>query len=236
MSRPVCAIVGVGPGNGAAFARRFAREGYAVALIARSAELGAGLASELGHARSYACDVTDPQAVERVFGDIRDQLGSVDVLIQNAAYASPTAWGSVEEISLEAFEASWRVSGLGTLIAARQVIPSMIEKGSGNIIIIGATASRRGGAKMAAFAPAKAAQRTLAESMARQLWPKGIHVALVIIDGVVDGPRSRQFLPDKPDSFFVKPDEVAATVYALTQQPRSAWSFELEARPFGENW
>jgi NAD(P)-dependent dehydrogenase (short-subunit alcohol dehydrogenase family) len=112
----------------------------------------------------------------------------------------------------------------------------MKASGKGNIIVIGATASRRGGVRSAAFAPAKAAQRSLAESMARSLWPAGIHVAVVIIDGVVDLPRTRQAMPDKPDSFYVQPDAVAATVYWLSQQPPSAWAFEVEARPFAETW
>jgi len=103
-------------------------------------------------------------------------------------------------------------------------------------VIIGATASRRGGAGAAAFAQAKAAQRALAESMARQLWPQGIHVALIIIDGIVDLPRTRAQRPDKPESFFVQPAAVAESAWWLTRQTRSAWSFEIEARPFGETW
>ena len=112
----------------------------------------------------------------------------------------------------------------------------MKAAGRGAIVFIGATASRRGGPRSAAFAPAKAAQRSLAESMARSLWPVGIHVALVVVDGVVDLPRTRKAMPDKPDSFFIKPDGVAETVFQLCAQDPSAWSFEVEARPFGETW
>src|SRR3569623_1684378 len=104
------------------------------------------------------------------------------------------------------------------------------------IVVVGATASRRGGARTAAFAQAKAAQRSLAESLARHLWPKGVHVALIVIAGVVDLPRTRAAMKDKPASYFVAPDDVAATAAFLAAQPRSAWTFELEARPFGENW
>lgn len=103
-------------------------------------------------------------------------------------------------------------------------------------MVTGATASRRGGAKAAAFAPAKAAQRSLCESLARRLWPFGVHVALIVVDGVVDLPRTRAAMPDKPDDFFVQPDDVAATAAWLVRQPRSAWSFEVEARPFRETW
>jgi NAD(P)-dependent dehydrogenase (short-subunit alcohol dehydrogenase family) len=112
----------------------------------------------------------------------------------------------------------------------------MREQGGGNIVVIGATSSRRGVARTAAFAPAKAAQKSLAESMARHLWPQHIHVCLVIVDGVVDLARTRAMMKDKPDDFFVKPDDLADTVFHLTQQGQSAWSFEVEARPFKENW
>ncbi len=125
---------------------------------------------------------------------------------------------------------------MGTLLASRQVIPAMKRAGRGSIVIVGATASLRGGAKFAAFASAKAAQRSLAQAMARHLWPSGIHVALLIIDGAVDLPRTREMMPDKPDSFFLKPDDLAETVFQVTKQNPSAWCFEFEARPFGERW
>lgn len=233
MTKPICAVTGVGPGNGAALARRFAAGGYTVALLARNPEFTGNLAAELGDARAYACDVTDRASVERAFASIRQDLGEVDALIYNAGSGT---WGTVEDISVDDFEMSWRVNALGALVAAQQVIPAMKQKGGGEILFIGATASRRGGAKAAAFAPAKAAQRSLAEAMARHLWPLGIHVALVIIDGVVDLPKTRKRMPDKPAEFFVKPEELADTAFMLTRQKRSAWSFEVEARPFGENW
>ncbi len=145
-------------------------------------------------------------------------------------------WGSVEEIAPRDFEDAFRVNALGTFLVSKAVIPAMKKKARGNIVIVGATASRRGGAKTAAFAPAKAAQRSLAESMARHLGPSGIHVSLIVVDGVVDLPRTRERMPDKPDAFFVKPDDVAEIAFRLTEQKPSAWSFELEARPFGETW
>ena len=230
---PVCAVVGVGPGNGAAFARRFAAEGYAVALLARDTAFSESVATTLPKGRSYRCDVTDAGAVESTFAAIARDLGDVDVLVYNAGSG---VWGSVEEVTAADFESAWRVNAMGALLASRQVIPAMKRAGRGSIVFVGATASRRGGAKTAAFAPAKAAQRSLAESMARQLWPAGIHVALIVIDGVVDLPRTRQMLASKPDSFFVKPDDVAAIGFELTRQQRSAWSFEVEARPFAESW
>jgi NAD(P)-dependent dehydrogenase (short-subunit alcohol dehydrogenase family) len=137
---------------------------------------------------------------------------------------------------LEAFESAWRVNALGALAASQQVIPAMKAAGAGTIIFIGATASLRGGPQTAAFAPAKAAQRSLAESMARSLWPQKIHVALIVIDAVVDLPRTRKNMPDKPDDFFIQPDAIASTAVWLAKQPRSAWTFEAIVRPFGEKW
>jgi NAD(P)-dependent dehydrogenase (short-subunit alcohol dehydrogenase family) len=232
-SKPVCVVVGVGPGNGAALAQRFHEGGYAVALLARSTDLSQELAARLGDARAYACDVADEEAVKHTFAAIARELGPVEVLLYNAGSG---VWGTIEDVSAADFEQSWRVNTLGGFLAAKQVIGPMKQAGRGAIVFIGATASRRGNVKTAAFAPAKAAQRSLAESMARHLWPAGIHVAVVILDGVVDLPRTRQMMPNKPDEFFVKPSELAESVWQLCRQPRSAWSFELEARPFGETW
>ena len=233
MTSPVCAIVGVGEGNGAALARAFARAENATALLARRTEFTSELARELPGARAYACDVSDASSVARAFAAIRTEMGNPATLVYNAGSG---VWGDVESVSLDAFEAAWRVNAYGALAASREVIPAMKAAASGAIIFIGATASRRGGPKTAAFAPAKAAQRSLAESMARSLWPQGIHVALIVIDAVVDLPSTRQTMPDKPDSFFIKPDDMAAAAVWLAQQPRSAWTFEVEVRPFGENW
>ena len=231
--KPVCVVVGVGPGNGAAFARRFAAEGYAVALLARSSNFTSELAGELPLARAYACDVRDLAAVERTFESIESDLGSVDVLIYNAGKG---VWGSAEEVTFEDFESAWRINTFGAFAATRSVIPAMKRRSAGHITFIGATASRRGGAKTAAFASAKAAQRSLAKSLARSLGPSGIHISLIIIDGIVDEPSVRTKLADKLDSFFVKPDDVADMAVMLTRQKPSAWTFELEARPFGETW
>jgi len=232
-ARPVCVVVGVGPGNGEAFARRFAAEGYAVALLARRSTLTARLASELPGARAYTCDVTDSASVTGAFSSVREELGPVDVLIFNAGQG---VWGHIESVSAQDFEQAWRINTLGLFLTAREVIAGMKSRGSGNIVVIGATASRRGVAGTAAFAPAKAAQRSLAESMARHLGPSGVHVSLIIVDGIVGSPQTRAAFPDRKDDDFVNPDAVAATAIALTRQHRSAWSFEVEARPFSEKW
>jgi NAD(P)-dependent dehydrogenase (short-subunit alcohol dehydrogenase family) len=231
--KPVCAVVGVGPGNGAAFARRFAAEGYAVALMARRTELTAELAAKLPGSRAYACDVANAASVAEAFAAVRKDLGDVDVLVYNAGAG---VWGNIEEVSAADFEASWRVNTMGAFLVSKEVVAAMKAKKAGSIVFIGATASRRGIPRTTAFAPAKAAQRSLAEAMAKHLWPAGIHVSVIIVDGAVDLERTRKHMPDKPDSFFVKPDDVADTAYWLTRQHPSAWSFEVEARPFGESW
>jgi NAD(P)-dependent dehydrogenase (short-subunit alcohol dehydrogenase family) len=231
--RPVCAVVGVGPGNGEAIARRFAADGYAIGLMARRTELTSKLAAELPSAKAYTCDVADAASVATAFSAIRADLGEVDALIYNAGSG---VWGNVEEVKAEDLERSWRVNTLGLFLSGEQAIPAMRRKGEGAIIVVGATASRRGAAGAAAFAQGKMAQRALAESMARHLWPAGIHVALIVVDGVVGSPVTRARFQDRPDDFYIDPAGVAAITADLVKQDRSAWSFEVEARPFKEKW
>jgi NAD(P)-dependent dehydrogenase (short-subunit alcohol dehydrogenase family) len=231
--KAVCVVAGVGPGIGASYARRFAKEGYAVALLARGSGFSAELAASLQRARAFACDVGDEASVAQAFAAIRADLGEPDVLLYNAGSGVFTG---IEETTAAQMEAAWRVNTLGAFLCAKQAIPAMKRAGRGAIVLTGATASRKGGARSAPFASAKGAQRLLAESMARALWPAGIHVALIIVDGVVDLPRTRERLKDKPESFFVQPDAVAETALRLVQQHRSGWSFEVEARPFAEQW
>lgn len=232
-NKPVCVIVGVGLGNGAAFARRFGAEGYQVALLARRTDFTAKLANEIVDAKAYACDVADPASIENTFAAISAEMGEVDTLIFNPGAG---IWKTVEEITPDEFEQSWRVNALGALLVSNQVIPAMKANRQGNIIFIGATASRRGGAKTAAFASAKAAQRSLSESMARHLGPLGVHVATLIVDGVVNTPSTREMMPNKPNDFFIQPDHIADVLINLTQQKFSTWSSEIEVRPFGEVW
>lgn len=233
MAKPVCVIVGIGPGNGASCARKFHTEGYAVMLLARNASYLNELASELSDARAFPCDVTEVSQIEQVFRQIKDEFGAVDTLIYNAGGGQ---FINVEQTTVADFERSWQINARGCLVASQQVIPDMIALGCGNIVVVGATASLRGGANAAPFASAKAAQRSLTQSMARHLGPKGIHVAYVVIDGVIDLPRTREFLSDKPQDFFMKPDDIARCIFEMTQQPKSAWGFEIDLRPYGEKW
>ncbi len=227
MGRPVCAVVGVGPKNGRAFAKRFADEGYSVALLSRSTEYTGSLADELG-GRAYACDATDPAAIKSAFARIRDELGEVDVLVYNAGSGK---FGTFDDVADEEFEKGWQINVRGLLQSTREVVGPMRDKGDGSIIVTGATASLRGKPFTAAFASAKAAQRSLAQSLARQLGPEGIHVALVIVDGKVGTDEQ-----SGDEGTHLRPSDIARTVYHLVTQPKSAWSFEVDVRPFAESW
>lgn len=230
MKKPVCAVVGIGPQNGASFARRFAAEGYAVALLSRKTGYSGELAAEIESARAYACDVTDPSAIETAFAAVRADMGEIDVLVYNAGSG---VWGNIEELSAHDFEQSWRINAMGAFLVSKEVIPAMKEKKAGTIIFIGATASLRGKPFTTAFAPAKASQRSLAQAMARHLWPDGIHVSLIVIDGGVKSPAPGG---DGEGPETLDPDDIATTAYFLSRQPRSAWSFEVDVRPSQESW
>jgi NAD(P)-dependent dehydrogenase (short-subunit alcohol dehydrogenase family) len=229
MNRPVCAIIGIGPKNGAAFARRFDRAGHRIALLSRTTEFSQRLAEELGDARAYPCDAAQPAAIESALAAVSEDLGAIDVLIYNAGGGS---WQDVEEISAHEFEQGWRVNALGALVASQQVIPAMKKNRAGNIVFIGATASLRGRPRTTGFAAAKAAQRSLAQSMAKHLGPAGIHVSLLIIDGQIDAAGGEA----AEQGQRLDPNDLAELVHYLTTQPRSAWSFEVDARPAREPW
>ena len=229
----LCVIIGVGAGNGASFSRRFTREGYRVVMLARNLAYLESLATEIPGSVAMECDVRDPGAIQHVFAHSHEEIGSVDPLIYNAGAGE---WASIMDTSLEGMQSSWATNTLGLVACAQEVIPSMTEKGEGNIMVIGATASLRGGAQSTAFASAKAAQRSVAQSMARDLGPKGIHVGYLIIDGIINIERTRERFPDRADDLFMQPDAIADSVYAMTQQDRSAWAFEIDLRPYGEKW
>jgi len=233
MSQPVCAIVGIGPGNGESLARRFTREGYRVALCSRTESRLKTLAEELDGARAYRYDARDPESASEAFPRIADEIGPVAVLIYNAGAGD---FVSIDDTTLESFQASWEINARGLLAATQAVLPQMRGAGGGNIVVIGATASVRGGARAAPFASAKAAQRSLAQSMARHLGPEKIHVSYLVIDGVIDIPSTRRAMPDHSDDFFMSPNAIAEAAFAVTQQDPSAWSFEIDLRPFGERW
>ena len=233
MNQPVCVVVGAGLGNGASFAHKFEKEGFNVALIARDKSNLDKVLTTLRHARGYVCDASDEQQVQEAFDTIRNELGVVHTLIYNAGSRD---FHNIEATDAIMFEQAWKTNTLGCFLTAKQVIPDMKEAGAGNIIIIGATASLTGNAGFTAFASSKAAQRSLAQSMARQLGPAGIHVSYVIIDAIVDSPISRNMFPNIDGEGLIQPDDVADTVFYLSRQERSAWTFELDLRPYCEQW
>ncbi len=232
MSKPVCIVTGVGPGTGAACVRRFAAD-YTVAMMARSADRLSELAAEIPDAHAYPCDVTDTDALHTTLAKISTDLGDPSTLVHNAVGG---AFGSFSEIEPAVLENNFQVNTMALLHLARALTPKMVEQAEGSIVITGNTSAYRGMAYFAGFAPTKAAQRILAEAMARDLGPKGVHVAFVAIDAVIDLEWTRKRYAGKPDDFFCKPKDIAEEVYRLAHQPKSAWSFSSVIRPFGENW
>ena len=230
---PVALVTGVGPGTGAAIARRFSQGGYALAMLARNGERLGVLEREIANSHAYRCDVTDEAQLDRAIEAIRTDLGEPSVLIHNAVGG---AFGNFTDIEPEVLNRNFQVNTMALLYLARRLAPAMIEAGRGAIVASGNTSALRGKANFTGFAPTKAAQRILAESMARELGPKGIHVAYVLIDAVIDLEWTRKRWPDAADDFFIKPAAIADEVWHVVHQDRSAWSFNVEVRPFRESW
>jgi short-subunit dehydrogenase len=233
MVEPVCVVTGVGPGTGSALARRFAKGGYRVALLARDRQRLAALEQELPGAKAYPCDVSDAQQVDKTAELIERDLGQPSVLVHNAVAG---AFGSFLEIDPQVLNRNFQVNTMALLYLARRLAPAMVAAGSGAIIATGNTSARRGRANFAGFAPTKAAQRILAEAIAREVGPKGVHVAYVMVDAVIDLAWTRARYPNAADDFFIKPAAIAEEIWHVAHQDRSAWSFNVELRPFGETW
>ncbi len=230
-------ISGVGPGLGAALARKFAKEGCNVGLLARSPDYIESLAHELnergGNALAVATDITQADQVADSFAKIREQLGAVDVLINHAGNAT---WKTFTDLAPEEFEQSWRVCALGSFLCSQHALPDMLARESGAILFTGATSAIRGRGAASAFSSAKFAVRGLAWSLAREVGPKGIHVAHIIIDGVIDTPGVRSRMQVDADEPLLDPDAIAETYWSLATQDRSAWSFEVDLRPHNEEF
>ncbi len=243
--QPVCVITGVGDTTGAALARRFAAGGYRVAMIARNRDRLETLEREIPGCRAFICDIGDLEALASTVTEIRSSMGAPTVLVHNAVAHTFDTFLDADPADLER---NFRVNTTSLLHLARDLAPDMIEAGQGAIMVTGNTASHRGVPKYALFAPTKAAQRILAESLARDLGPKGIHVGYVTIDAAIDvtwlGPddqRPNWLLPPKDwphdrEAFFAKPDAIADEVFHLAHQDRSTWAFDLTIRPFAEKW
>ena len=223
----VCAVVGVGPGLGEAVARQFHEAGYRLALLSRSEEKLVPLAKELGGV-AVSCDATDEQSIQAAMSRVRSELGPIHTLVWNVGNG---VWGDLDKLEASGMNLAWNTNSLGLFVAAKAVVGDMRAAGDGAILVTGATASRRGKPFTTAFAAGKAAQRSLCQSLARQLWPEGIHVALVVIDAQVRPPGGAS-----TEGAMLEPKDAALTYLSVAQQPRSAWTFELELRPHDENW
>jgi NAD(P)-dependent dehydrogenase (short-subunit alcohol dehydrogenase family) len=230
---PVAIVTGVGPGTGAAMARRFSSGGYRVAMVARNAERLAELEATTPGTRAFPVDVTDTDQLNRTVDRILAELGAPRVVIHNAVGG---AFGSFLDIPPETLQTNFNVNVMAFLHLARRIAPLMVDAGEGFILATGNTSALRGKADFAGFAPTKAAQRILAESMARDLGPRGVHVAYLVIDAVIYLAWTRKRFHEAPESFFIKPESIADEAYRLAHQPRDAWSFNVEVRPFAERW
>jgi NAD(P)-dependent dehydrogenase (short-subunit alcohol dehydrogenase family) len=231
--KPLVIITGVGPGTGSAMARRFHEGGYQVAMLARTAERLANLESELPNAFAVPCNVADPAALAAALEGIEQRAGVPKVVIHNAVGG---AFGNFLDIEPEVLQQNFQINVMALLHLARWAAPRMEAAGGGSLLVTGNTSAVRGKAAFAGFAPSKAAQRILAESIAREMGPRGVHVSFMMIDAVIDVSWARARMADKPDDFFIKPSDIAEEVWHVTHQPRSAWSFLTEVRPFRESW
>jgi NAD(P)-dependent dehydrogenase (short-subunit alcohol dehydrogenase family) len=220
-------IVGAGGGLSASLARRFAKSGMSVALAARDTAKLEPLCKEIG-AAAFACDASDAAQVARLFDAVERQFGAPEVVVYNA---SARARGPFVSLDAEAVRRTLLVSAYGAFLVAQRAVPSMVARQSGAVLLTGASASVKGYAESAPFAMGKFALRGLAQSMARELAPKGIHVAHFVIDGAIR-PRGR----DDPNDGMLDPDAVAEAYFNVLVQPRSAWTWEVELRPWIERF
>ncbi len=223
-------IVGVGSGLSASLARLFAKNGLKVALAARRADNLKALAQETG-AKAFACDSTNTGQVAKLFADVEAALGTPDVVVYNASYRTR---GPFVELNPDEVAKSIAVTAFGGFLVAQEAAKRMLPHNHGAILLTGASASVKGYAQSAPFAMGKFALRGMAQSIARELQPQGIHVAHIVIDGGIRSER-RPNPPDKPDS-MLDPDAIAQSYLHLLQQPRSAWACEIELRPWLEKF
>jgi NAD(P)-dependent dehydrogenase (short-subunit alcohol dehydrogenase family) len=237
MNGRVVAVLGAGPGLGAAIARRFAGEGFAVAMMARReeslAEIRQNIEDDGGTALPVSTDATDAGSVAAAFDRVRAELGDPEVLVYNAGAFQ---MGGVLEISPSQFDECFRANCAGAFYAAREVLPAMVEAGHGTILLTGASASLRGKARFSALAVGKFGLRALAQSMAREFGPQGIHVSHVIIDGQINTPRIQEMMPDREEHTLLSPDAIAETYWHLHVQDRTAWTLESDLRPSVESF
>ena len=235
MSR-TAVVAGVGPGLGESLARTFAAEGCQVALLARSADYIDGLADDLsdsGTGLAVRTDLAVPDQVRDAFEQIRTEFGSVDVLVNHASAGS---WSGLLDASVEDVDRAWAVNGRGAFVASQEAAKDMVDGDGGTIVFTGATSALRGRDGAIGFSAAKFAARGMAESMARELGPEGVHVAHVVIDGQIRTPGVAEANPERDEETFLDPDEIAESYWHLVEQDRSAWTLELDLRPHVEEF
>lgn len=239
--KKVALVIGAGVATGGAVAKRFAREGFIACMARRKGEKLQPLIDEIqqagGSAFGFSCDATQEEQVVTLIDDIERDIGPIDVACYNAAVG---AAHSITEFPTEVYERVWRINTLGAFLMGREVSKRMVARGRGTILFTGATSALRGKSGLAAFAGSKHALRALSESMARELFPKNIHVAHIIIDGPIDTPLMRRMMPaafeERPADGVLAPDDIAETYWTVHCQPRSAWLHETQLRPWVEPW
>jgi short-subunit dehydrogenase len=240
-ARPVALVVGAGDATGGAIARRFARGGYATCVARRSLDKLQPLVDEIraagGEAHGFACDARNEDEVATLFDDIEARIGPIEVFVFNIGANVPS---SILEETARKYHKIWEMACFAGFLTARKAARCMAPRGKGTILFTGATASLRGSANFAAFAGAKAALRALAQSMARELGPRGIHVAHVVIDGGIDTAFIRENFPEryalKAQDGILNPEHIAENYWMLHMQPRDAWTHELDLRPWMEKF
>ena len=233
MSKKVALVTGVGPGTGSSIARRFSDGGYKVAMIARDKERLKSLEDELEDSKGYSCELRNQEYLNSTIDNIIKDFGYPDVFIHNAVRGTR---GNFLEFTSEELQSNFDINVIALHRIAQKVAPEMIKKGKGAIIVTGNTSAHRGKANFGGTASTKAAQKILTESFARYLNPKGIHVAYITIDAAIDLEWTRKAWPDKPDDFFIQPDDIASEVWHIAHQSKSAWTFDHWLSRFGENW
>lgn len=232
MSNPVAVVVGAGPGLGSALARRFAEAGMTVALARRKVDTIEGLAEDIG-GRAYACDATERASVEALFEAVARDLRRPALVVYNAGAFRP---GGILEIDPEELERCWQIGCLAGFHVGQAAARLMVPAGEGTIVFTGATASLRGSARFANLAVPKFGLRALAQSMARELGPQGIHVAHVVIDGQIAAERPGYSPAERGEDAVLAPAAIAEAYYQIHRQRRSAWTHELDLRPWVEKF
>jgi NAD(P)-dependent dehydrogenase (short-subunit alcohol dehydrogenase family) len=234
-------VIGAGESTGGAIARRFAREGYTACVVRRRSDELKGLVDEIhgagGSAVAFGCDARDEEAVSDLFERVEGEVGPIEVAVFNPG---ANVNFPIRDMTARIYRKVWEMACFAGFLTGREAARRMVPRGRGTILFTGATASVRGGAGFAAFAGAKHALRALAQSMARELSPQGIHVAHVVIDGAIDTPWIREnfakMIEQRPEDGLLDPESIAESYWQIHAQPRNAWTFELDLRPFDERW